>query len=162
MHPADVLYYGNRTVLETVAKIPDSEWDTPNVCGVWSVKNIIAHLASHELVLVEVLGSFLSDDSTPTLEAYKSQGGAFNDIEVAKRQGFSNQQTLAEYESAYARSAELIRLISEEKLRETGVLPWYGAEYDLEDYLAYGYYGHKREHCAQINVFRDELTHLGK
>jgi hypothetical protein len=28
-------------------------------------------------------------------------------------------------------------------------------EYALDDYIVYAYYGHKREHSAQIAVFRD-------
>ena len=161
MHTADVLFYGNRTLLHTAANIPDSEWETPNVCGYWSVKDIVAHLASHELVLVEVLSAFLSDDATPTLDRYRSGVARFNDPEVEKRRNLNNGQVLAEYSESHARTMELIRLIPEEKLRETGSLPWYGLEYDLEDFIAYGYYGHKREHCAQINVFRDELLKRG-
>lgn len=39
--------------------------------------------------------------------------------------------------------------------REPGRLPWYGMEYALDDYLVYQFYGHKREHAAQIQAFRD-------
>jgi DinB superfamily len=161
MHAVDVLFYGNRTVEMTVANIPFSEWQTPDVCGIWSVKDIIAHLASHELVLVEVLSSFLSDDATPTLYRYRNSVAGFNDPEVDKRRHLTNEQVLAEYRETHERSMELIRLLPPEKLQETGALPWYGKEYDLEDFIAYGFYGHKREHCSQINVFRDELMKRG-
>jgi hypothetical protein len=33
----------------------------------------------------------------------------------------------------------------------------YGLEYALDDFIVYAYYGHKREHTAQIAVFRDTL-----
>ena len=39
--------------------------------------------------------------------------------------------------------------------RQSGTLPWYGMEYALDDFLVYIYYGHKREHSAQIAAFRD-------
>jgi hypothetical protein len=52
MNALDVLKYGNLTVLRTIEGLPHSEWDTPDVCGVWSVKEIIAHLASFEDILV--------------------------------------------------------------------------------------------------------------
>jgi hypothetical protein len=52
---------------------------------------------------------------------------------------------------------DLIRQIPLETRRKSGLLPWYGAEYDLEDYITYAFYGHKREHCAQIAVYRDTL-----
>ena len=41
--------------------------------------------------------------------------------------------------------------------RQNGTLPWYGAEYSLDDFIVYTFYGHKREHTAQINVFKDTL-----
>lgn len=161
MHAEEVLFYGDRTLLATLANIPETEWATPGVCGVWSVKDIVAHLASHEQVLVELLGSFLSPDPTPTLDAFKRGVGAFNDPEVEKRRHLTNAQQLAEYKDAHTQCMELIRRIPAEKLRATGALPWYGAAYDLEDFLAYGFYGHKREHCAEINVFRDKLENSG-
>ena len=52
---------------------------------------------------------------------------------------------------------DLIVRIPVETRHTNGVLPWYGAEYDLEDFIAYMYYGHKREHSAQIAVFKDKL-----
>ena len=35
--------------------------------------------------------------------------------------------------------------------------PWYGKEYALDDFIVYTFYGHKREHSAQIAAFRDLL-----
>ncbi|MFO7664109.1 MAG: hypothetical protein R6X18_16150 [Chloroflexota bacterium] len=39
----------------------------------------------------------------------------------------------------------------------TGFFPHCGAEYDLEDFIAYSFYSHKREHCAQIAVFGNHI-----
>jgi len=41
--------------------------------------------------------------------------------------------------------------------RRSSALPWYGEEYDLEDFIVYSYYAHKREHCGQIDVFTDRF-----
>lgn len=49
----------------------------------------------------------------------------------------------------------LVAQIPAETARLTGTLPWYGAEYALDDFVVYTFYGHKREHSAQIAVFRD-------
>ncbi|MBK7219531.1 MAG: hypothetical protein IPH95_21335 [Candidatus Promineofilum sp.] len=40
---------------------------------------------------------------------------------------------------------------------QTGFLRAYGAEYDPEDFITYAFYGHKREHSAQIAIFRDAI-----
>lgn len=157
MDALDILKYGHRTVVSTVEALPENEWETPNVCGWWSSKNIIAHLASFELVLVEVLSSFLEDAPTPTLRKFGESPQGFNDVSVAERQNLTPAETWAEYEGTQGRTIELMANIPVEVRRQKGRLPWYGPEYDLEDFIVYSFYGHKREHMAQINVFLDLL-----
>jgi len=157
MNAADILKYGNRTLHSTLARIPVEEWTTPGVCGVWSVQEIIAHLASYEEILVDILGAFLGNEQAPHLEQYLQRGMAFNDLAVAERQGQSSREALAEYDRHHAAVMALIPRLPVELLRRPGALPWYGAEYALDDYLVYQFYGHKREHSAQIAVFSDVL-----
>lgn len=158
MNAIDILKYGHLTVLNSIEDLPDDEWNTPNVCGVWSCREIIAHLASFERMLVEVLGTFIHQESTPTMARMGELGGqGFNEYEVAARKDLSWKQIVAEYTETQAETMGLISQIPSNTLRKTGALPWYGPEYDLEDFLVYTYYGHKREHTAQINVFLDTL-----
>lgn len=158
MNTADVLYYGHRTFLASLDGLAQTTWQTPDVCGVWSVRDIVAHLASFELVLVDVLQAVLGHhDTTPLLGRFIQNPMLFNDEEVAARQQASAAAVLEEYQAAYAQAAELIRQVPVAQCRQNGILPWYGPTYDLDDFLAYTYYGHKREHAAQINIFRDQL-----
>jgi hypothetical protein len=157
MNTLDVLRYGHQTVLRTVDGMPDDAWGTPNVCGIWSSKDVIAHLASFEQVLAEVLGAVLaSGEPTPTLDRFRTQG-SFNDDEVAARQDRNPADVLAEYGDANARVMTRAGQLPAEKFRESGLLPWYGREYDLDDFIVYTSYGHKREHCAQLTLFRKRL-----
>jgi hypothetical protein len=168
MNAQDVLKYGHLTLLHTIEGLPESEWATSGVCGVWSVRDIIAHLASYEHVLAEVLSTFLSDSgsaafgqdasATPTLKAFLDPSGQFNDAQVALRKDRTSADVLAEYKGVQERVMALVEQISAEVLRKTGTLPWYGMEYALDDYIVYAYYGHKREHSAQIAVFRDRVA----
>jgi len=133
------------------------------VCGVWSVKEIIAHLASFEHMLVDLLTSFVSRDPVATtyLDQYQEMGLAFNDRQVALRKDKTPGQVLAEYRDTQAKNMMLIAQIPVETMRRAGALPWYGMEYDLEDFIVYTFYGHKREHMAQINVFKDTFKLTG-
>ncbi|TMC18456.1 MAG: DinB family protein, partial [Chloroflexi bacterium] len=85
MNGVDILKYGHLTVLQTIDGFPESAWDTSGACGVWSVKDIIAHLASYEHVLVDVLTTFVDGGLTPSLTLFLESGGQFNDSEVAAR-----------------------------------------------------------------------------
>lgn len=46
MHCNDIILNGHQTVLHAIDGLAEAEWHTPGVCGVWSVKDILAHLAS--------------------------------------------------------------------------------------------------------------------
>ena len=158
MNARDILFYGHRTVLHSLALVPEGEWETEGVCGWWPVKLIIAHLASYEQLLVEVLNSFLDGGSTPVLDQHNSiDGDAFNDVQVRQRMGKSSAEVLAEYKEAHAHTMELFVRIPVGTLRQVGTIPWYGKEYALDDLIVYQYYGHKREHTAQVNVFTDQF-----
>ena len=157
MNASDILKYGHGTVLQTIEGLPESAWDTPGACGVWSVKDIIAHLASYEHVLVDVLTTCVGGGPTPYLSKFTDPGVNFNDSEVAARQGKSVKEVLGEYNDTHAQVMSLVSRIPVETLRQAGTIPWYGMEYALDDYIVYAFYGHKREHSAQIAVFRDHL-----
>lgn len=155
MHASDILKYGHLTVLRAVEDLPEDEWHIPDVCGVWSVKDIIAHLGSSEYLLVEALSTLIDPNApTPYLTRYGEQGLAFNDLEVEARKEMSAADALAEYIEQSEQAMTLLPQVPLDKLRTAGIFPWYGAGYDAEDYIVYAFYGHKREHTAQIDHFR--------
>jgi hypothetical protein len=157
MNAADILKYGNATFLKSLEDLPEADSLTPGACGWWSVRDIVAHLASYEQMLLEVLSGFLGGGPTPYLDRMAADYAGFNDKEVEARQGLSIQTALDEYRAAHAQAAGLVARIPVESFRQPGTLPWYGLEYALDDYLVYAFYGHKREHSAQVAVFRDHL-----
>jgi hypothetical protein len=157
MNAADILRYGQHTVLQAIDGIEDERWDLAGACGVWSMKDIVAHLTSYERVLEDILGSLQGATAAPYLERFQAVDAAFNDSEVERRRGRAAREVLEEFGTAHGRTLELLAAIPEDKRREPGTLPWYGAEYALDDVIVYMYYGHKREHSAQIAVFRDRL-----
>ena len=157
MNAIDILKYGQLTVLQTLDGFSETTWETAGACGVWSVKDIIAHLASYEPILVDILATFTGGGSTPVLNSFLEMGGQFNDYEVNRRKMKTIHDVLAEFNDAHSQVMSLIANIPVETLRQTGTLPWYGMAYSLDDVLVYMYYGHKREHSAQIATFRDHL-----
>jgi hypothetical protein len=42
MNVLDVLTYGHLTFTGTLDGVPQAEWETGGVCGVWSVKNCLS------------------------------------------------------------------------------------------------------------------------
>lgn len=157
MNLLDILRYGHQTVIDVAEAVPRSEWDVPGVCGVWSVRQIIAHLASYEQLLVDVFQILNEPAPTPNLDLFLQQGPmVFNDDQVARRDNLTSSEIWSEYKDTHERTLVLAASLAPSLLRQTGLLTWYGDEYDLEDFIVYSYYGHKREHAAQIAVFIDQ------
>lgn len=160
MNAYDVLRYGQLTLVGTLQGLPDDAREVPGACGVWSVKDIFAHLASYELVLVDVLGSLVEEGTpTPHLDRFVSLGVAFNDSEVDERRDAGMAEAMAELDAAHQETLRLVAMMPAETLRQPGTLPWYGMEYSIEDLICYQYYGHKREHAAQVAMFRDHAEY---
>src|SRR5436190_4817897 len=103
MNASDILKYGNQTVQRTLDGLPDEAWQTGGVCGVWSVKDIIAHLACYESVLAELLKTFAENASAPMSLMKLRQ----NDEQVALRKDKTAQEVLGEYNQAHAQVMEL-------------------------------------------------------
>lgn len=155
MNASDILKNGHATVMTAIEGLPETTWTMPGACGIWSVKDIMAHFASFERVLVDTLNSLLNQEPTPHLDKFIGDHEQFNDAEVEARRDRTVAEVLAEYEQAYHQALELLNQIPVERRRQNGILPWYGDIYDLEDFIVYTFYAHKREHCGQIGIFRD-------
>lgn len=154
MNAHDILYYGNRTLLASLERVPPQERLTPGLIGWWSARETMAHLAIFEEGLVQLLESFLGG---PFPELLSNMDSSKNDELVAQKQDKTFDELLDAYQASRARSLALVEKLSLEKLREVGTIPWYGKEYSLEDFIVYAFYGHAREHAARFDAFADRL-----
>jgi hypothetical protein len=117
----EILRQGHRFLLASLEDFPQEQCYSPRAVGYWSVKDVVAHVGSFELALVEVL------------------------------------ENLEEYQEAHTRLMAPASHLGPDAWQQEAFLPWYGMEYDLEDFAVYTYYGHKREHGGQIQVFGDRF-----
>ena len=157
MDAITIMFYGNRTFLQSIEGLETAHWETSNVCGIWSVKNIISHLAATEILFADVFGMFTGVNERSMFDRYSATYETWNDDTVAERATMSASEALAEYNAAYEEKMARAHQLSPGLLAQAGTIPWYGDKYALDDYIVYGDYGHKREHAAQIMAFRDIL-----
>jgi hypothetical protein len=159
MNTLDILNAGHQTVLKTLEGFPDEAWDSSGACGEWSVKDSIAHLISLEKVLIDVLGTFVGkEEPTSYLTRFTDKNAQFNESEVALRKKRSVQDVLVEYNETHEQAMTLAVKIRPEVFRQAGTLPWFGAEYALDDFIVYAAYGHSCEHSARIAAFKDHVS----
>lgn len=153
MNAAEVLDNSHLMIIQAVDHLPELEWDIPNACGVWSVKDIIAHLTSYEHVLVDIFNTFLGHEPTAYIYKFIHNGAEFNDEEVEKRKYALAFQVLDEYNDTQVEAVSLFAQIPAEKVAQPGTMPWYGPQRCLADVINI-FYDHACEHCAQITAFR--------
>lgn len=157
MNTVDILKYGDRTLLKSLSGFSEDDYYKSGACGYWSIKEIIAHLASFELMLDEAISSVTTGNLGQILTAYLDNHQDFNDQQVSQRANLRMDQTLQQYKDAHRSLMTTAAEISDSLYRQNGTIPWYGDEYCLNDLIVYSNYGHKREHSAQVNAFRDIL-----
>jgi hypothetical protein len=154
MHSKDVLRYGHAAFLRAIEKIPDEFLEMKGVCGEWSAKQLLAHISSFETLLVEILHNLVYLSPTPLLDRFTNPAHDFNTDQVERRRNLTFFELHEEYLQNYSYSMALIEQIPPQDLKRLGLLGWYGEEYDFEDFVVYAFYGHKREHAAQLDYFR--------
>ena len=152
MNAIDVLMYGQRTVMATVARYRVEDWGRIAV-GVWTSKDLLGHLGAFEVRFADVLATFVEAPLISNLTTADPR--TFNDDQAAIRKDWSVKEVTDEFVAAHDRVMDHARAIAPERWREVGTIPWYGAEYSLDDLVVYQMYGHKREHDPQLSAAVD-------
>ena len=156
MNISEVLQNSNLLVIRALDGLPEEEWDVPGACGDWSVKDIVAHMASYEHIIIDVINTFQGGEPTPAIDQWVHSRATFNAIEVESRKYATAQQVMDEFQGAQVEATSLIMQIPPERARQTGAMPWYGKEYSLADFISQAY-EHMREHCSQITLFHSRI-----
>ena len=154
MNTLNVLNQGHDAIVKAISGSINTEWHASDVNGEASAKDILAQMVAFEYVLVEILGSFLDNCPTPTLDALLAGYDVFLERAVP-HQTKPLGALWAEYELAHARTITLLAQIPPEMRRQKGTLPWYGIEFALDDFIAYTFFGTKRKWSAQIRALRN-------
>ena len=149
MNVIDVLMYGQRTVVRTMDRYQPDDWSRIAL-GVWTAKDLLGHLGAFEARFADVLATFVGAPSESGL--LDADPRTFNDDQAAIRADWPIERIVEEFLTAHERVMRHARALPAERWSEIGTIPWYGAEYSLDDLVVYQMYGHKREHDPQLGA----------
>ena len=149
MNTLDVLMYGQRTIRSTIDQFGLDDWGR-TALGVWTAKDLLGHLAAFELRFADQLAPFAGEPVETDLPS--ADPSTFNDDQAAVRQDWPVDRVMGEFLNAHERVMRLAALVPPDVWREVGTIPWYGADYSLDDLVVYQQYGHKREHDPQLGA----------
>src|SRR5579883_654605 len=149
---AEELENSHQRVLQVLNDLPESEWDVPGVSGEWSVKDVVAHLTSYELALLDALATFKGQEPTPYVRRLFAAPEEFDAAGVEARRYHTAQQVMDEYQDAQLRSSSVLASLPAAQLYEPGRLPWYRKDASLAD-LIHRFSAHTREQSERIARF---------
>ncbi len=158
-----LLEYAHGVVIKSSSGLAESNRGEELTCGTWSARDVIGHLCSFKHLVKEVVSTFSGNKDTPYFQQWLTNGpNNFGDDQVAARRAISYESNLAEYNLAHQGMMALLTQIPEAEIHRPGTLPWYGAQYALEDFILYTDFGHQIEHASQLALLRDRQAVLVK
>jgi hypothetical protein len=156
VNPHDILKYADRTFRSAIGSLEPDDWRRV-VAGVWTPKDVVGHVTTIHLLSVNAIAALAGR------EALVAEQGLADDVDynmsqAAVRDSWPVERVIGEYETVASELEAMARNLNADTWRRVGTIPWYGAEYSLEDYIVYRVYGHVREHATHLGMATDLRT----
>ena len=131
-----------RGLQAAIEGVPEERMTEPGVCGEWSVKDLLGHVAVWDAFAVARCRRFLAGEAPGSVDW---QG--INEREAAARGDRSVAEQRAEMERTHAAMVEFVRALSPAQLRTKGVRPR----------IRVDTYEHYDEHAADVRAWRKRI-----
>jgi len=134
----------DRGLLGSVEGLPDNALLEPNVVGVWSIRDTLAHVTTWEVEAQKALPVILRDQSLPR---YAQNGGidAFNAREREKKKNLSTHQVREELLATHQHLMSFLEAVPES---------YFISSNRFIRRLRWDIWNHYREHSRQILAWR--------
>jgi hypothetical protein len=136
-----------------VAQLSVAEINQPGAVGVWSVKDVLAHIAFWERYAVDTLHA-IARGETPNLVA-DDETERNNASVVAQYYQRSLSAVISDWQQAREDLLDAIEDLEDEDLNDPDRFPWSEGR-SLLDRIAGNSFEHEQEHIEQIRAWMDE------
>ena len=137
-----------------LAQLSVAEINQPGAVGVWSVKDVLAHIAFWELYAVNILRS-IARGETPLLPA-DDETERKNASVVAQYYQRSLAAVISDWQQAREDMLDALEDLDDEVLNDPNYFPW-SAGRSLLDRIAGNSFDHEQEHIEQIRAWIQEV-----
>ena len=138
-----------------LAQLSVAEINQPGAVGVWSVKDVLAHIAFWERYAVSILQA-VAHGETPILPA-DDETERRNASVVAQYYQRPLSAVIADWQQAREELLEAIEDLEDEDLNDPDRFPW-SAGRTLLDRIAGNSFDHEQEHIEQIREWMKSVT----
>lgn len=136
-------------LLDTLRSCSDAQLNQKGVVGDWSAKNVLAHLAAWEQLVIETLPERLATRKRPAVfETIGADEDGFNARVVAERENMSPPEQIYALENTRSQLVNYLRSLGDETLQRAH--PFDGWNGTLAEYILAAICEHEKEHCDAI------------
>jgi len=136
-------------LLDAIKKVPDEALTLKGVVGAWSIKNILAHLADQEGLVVQVLPQRLATGIVPEIVSIiNADADTWNAKQIEANEHLTLSEQLKQLKEARQALVQVIHDIGEEAL--TRQHPWPEWEGTVAEYILQVVGEHERGHRETI------------
>ena len=136
-------------LLDAIKKAPDEALTLKGVVGAWSIKNVLAHLADHERLMVQILPQRLATGITPEIVSIiNADADAWNAKQIEASEYLTLSEQLKQLEQARQALVQVLRDVGEEGLNRQH--PWPEWEGTVAEYILQVVVEHEREHRETV------------
>ena len=141
-----------------LAQLSVDEINRPGAVGVWSVKDVLAHIAFWERYSVRMLQA-IGRGETPDMEADDTTERK-NASVVAQYYQRPLSGVVADWQQAREDLIEQLEYLADQDLHDPARFPWSGGR-TLFDRIAGNSFEHEQEHIDQIRAWMKQVTSNG-
>jgi uncharacterized protein (TIGR03083 family) len=146
-HELLALMHATRQELEALlVQLTPAQMSQPGVAGVWSVKDMLAHIAWYQAEEVE----FFGESGVAASPLWATPQDARNERLLAQNRDRSLDTILAEFRTVFTRFIAVVEGLSDAELNQPGRFPDTNAVKLPWQAIAVHSYEHDREHIAMI------------
>lgn len=142
-------------VMQAIDDLPEVMWDLPVTDDAWSSKDILAHLTSHELLLIDVFKTFQGEQPSPYVLRWIEDHERFDTDAVQTHRYQTAQQVVNEYEDAQLQSSSLLTVLPVDRVTKQDTMLWLQSPMSLADFVQ-AHADHARKHAHSIMEFREK------
>jgi hypothetical protein len=144
-------------LLDTIANLDEDAQERKGLIGDWSAKNVLAHLAAWEAVVVIALPARLATGEMPAeLKARIADEDRYNAEEIAEREELTMPEQLMELERIRAALLGELHRLDAATWQRHGL--WSGWQGTLAEYLRASILEHEEEHISELQTAVEKLS----
>lgn len=152
-----LLRSSRKALAETLAGLTEDDYSRSKAIDKWTLKDLLAHVASWDEEMVRVLQTFTMPGESQYTYTISDRNGyaAWNEEQVAARRAKSVSEIVTEFEIARRDLIQVVEGLTDPVLNRSRMTPWGKPQTGFD--LVQTQVEHDQEHADQVRSYRKKI-----